>query len=262
MSIGPGVKSRWCRGVAERTSPQISLLNHLLLFIGAFIAAAVSGAAGFGGALLLLPLLSDTVGTELAVPLLTLAQFVGNVSRMAFGFRQIHWRPVSLFLSTALPAAVLGALSFVTVPKSLVVRLIGLVILGFVVLRLSGRLKFAAGTRTLLLGGALTGFLSGLVGSAGPLGAAVFLSLGLPPVAYIASEATTALTLHAAKTVVYQRYVALSSNTWLLAFWLGVAMVLGTWTSKRFIERLHPKRFRLLVTVLLAIIAIQMILFG
>lgn len=238
------------------------MLDHLLLFIGAFIAAAISGAAGFGGALLLLPLLTHTVGAELAVPLLTLAQFVGNLSRVAVGFRQIHWRPVGWFLAAALPAAVLGALSFITIPKAVVVRLIGVAILGFVVLRWFGRLQFAAGTRTLLAGGALTGFLSGLVGSAGPLGAAVFLSLGLPPVAYIASEATTALTLHATKTVVYQSHLSLSAGAWLLALSLGVAMILGTWASKRFIERLHPDRFRLFVTVLLAVIALQMIVFG
>ena len=104
----------------------------------------ISGAAGFGGALLLLPLLTHTVGAELAVPLLTLAQLVGNASRMAFGFRQIHWRPVGLFLAAALPAAVIGAPSFVTIPKPVVVRLIGVAILGFVVLRLSGRLRFVA----------------------------------------------------------------------------------------------------------------------
>ena len=41
------------------------------------MAAAVSGVAGFGGALLLLPLLTHTVGARAAVPLLTVAQRVG-----------------------------------------------------------------------------------------------------------------------------------------------------------------------------------------
>lgn len=45
-------------------------------------------------------------------------------------------------------------------------------------------------------------FLSGLAGSVGPLGAAVFLSLGLPPVAYVASEASTATSMHIVKTII------------------------------------------------------------
>ncbi len=238
------------------------MLQYAWLFIGAYLAAAISGAAGFGGALLLLPLLTRTVGPELAVPLLTFAQLIGNLSRVALGFRQIRWRPVALFLGTALPAAALGALSFVSIPKTMAVRIIGIAILGFVILKVSGKLRFVPGNRTLLLGGFATGFVSGLVGSAGPIGAAVFLSLGLPPVAYIASEATTALTMHAAKLAIYQRLLDLPAQSWELAALLGAAMILGTWTSKRIIERLTVERFQQFVTILLGIIAIQMVACG
>jgi uncharacterized protein len=237
-------------------------LEFILLFAGAFVAAAISGVAGFGGALLLLPLLSHTVGPTLAVPLLTLAQLVGNLSRVGFGFRQIHWRPVGLFLITAVPMAVLGALSFLSIPKHAISRCIGAAILIFAIVRLSKRFHFAFGTRTLLFGGAITGFFSGLVGSAGPLGAAIFLSLNLPPVAYIASEATTAVTLHAVKSLIYQRFLHLPANAWLAAILMGVAMLLGTWVSKRFLERLHPERFRLAILCLLIVIALQMLIFG
>lgn len=51
------------------------MLEPVILFIAAFAAAAISGAAGFGGALLLLPLLVAMVGVTQAVPLLTIAQF-------------------------------------------------------------------------------------------------------------------------------------------------------------------------------------------
>lgn len=238
------------------------MIDLTLLIAGAFLAAAISGAAGFGGALLLLPLLSHTVGPTLAVPLLTMAQLVGNLSRVGFGFRQIQWRPVGLFLISAVPMAVLGALSFLSIPRHAVNRSIGAAILLFAVLRLSKRFHFKVGTRTLILGGAVTGFLSGLVGSAGPLGAAIFLSLNLPPVAYIASEATTALTLHAVKSVVYQKFLHLPANAWLTAILMGAAMILGTWVSKRFLERLHPERFRVAVLYLLIAISLQMLIWG
>ncbi len=48
----------------------------------------------------------------------------------------------------------------------------------------------------MIIGGGITGFLSGLAGSAGPPGAAFFLGLNLSAVAYVASEAFTALALH------------------------------------------------------------------
>lgn len=178
-------------------------------------------------ALLLLPLLVETVGATQAVPLLTVAQFVGNLSRAGFGFPQIHWKPVALFLLGAVPFSILSALSFIQLPKDIMVRCIGATILLFVVLKYLGKLRLAPGPGLLCVSGGIVGFLSGLVGSAGPLGAAIFLSLGLPPVAYAASEAITALAMHAVKTAVYQQYIALGHEFWFLAVLMGLAMVLA-----------------------------------
>jgi len=234
----------------------------LVLFVAALAAAAVSGAAGFGGALLLLPLLVATVGGTHAVPLLTIAQLIGNLSRAGFGFTQIHWKPVVLFLFGAVPLSILGALSFVQLPKDWVTRAIGAAILICVALKYLGGLKLKGGSAMLVAGGGVVGFLSGLVGSAGPLGAAIFLSLGLPPVAYIASEATTALAMHGVKTLVYQQYIAINREFWFLAALMGVAMILGTWSAKRVIERMPREMFQWFVAILLVAIAGYMVIHG
>lgn len=233
-----------------------------LLFFAAFGAAAVSGAAGFGGALLLLPLLVLAVGATQAVPLLTVVQLIGNLSRIVFGFGQIRWKPVSLFLAGAVPLSVLGALSFVQLPKDAVTRIIGAAIILFITLKHFGFINIKMNTALLVLGGAAVGFLSGLVGSAGPLGAAFFLSLGLPPVAYISSEAVTALVIHGVKTAVYRRYIFPGEEFWNLALLLGVAMIFGTWSARKMIERMSREKFQRFVTVLMLLIAVYMIIHG
>ena len=238
------------------------MLELVSLFIAAFAAAAISGAAGFGGALLLLPILVATVGVAQAVPLLTIAQLIGNLSRAWFGFTQIQWKPVGLFLLGAIPISIVGAMSFVQLQKELVTRVIGAAILVFVVLRYFGLLKIKSGRGVLIGGGGVVGFLSGLVGSAGPLGAAIFLSLGLPPVAYIASEAMTALAMHGVKILVYQHYIVLNREFWFLGALMGVAMVLGTWSAKRGIERMPRETFQRFVAILLVGIASYMVLHG
>jgi uncharacterized membrane protein YfcA len=238
------------------------MLEAALLFFAALAAAAVSGAAGFGGALLLLPLLVATVGVTDAVPLLTIAQLIGNLSRAGFGFSQIQWKPVGLFLLGAAPLSILGALSFIQLPKEWVTRAIGAAILAFVALKFFGLLRVKGSRSLLVVGGGVVGFLSGLVGSAGPLGAAIFLSLGLPPVAYIASEATTALAMHGIKTVVYQHYLTVDREFWFLAALMGGAMILGTWSAKRVIERMSREKFQRFVAILLVAIACYMVVHG
>ena len=238
------------------------MLELVLLFIAEFAAAAISGAAGFGGALLLLPLLVATVGVTHAVPLLTIAQLIGNFSRAGFGFTQIRWKPVGLFLLGAIPLSILGAVSFVQLPKEMVTRAIGVTILLFVALRYFGLLRIKSSRALVIAGGGVVGFLSGLVGSAGPLGAAIFLSLGLPPVSYIASEATTALAMHGVKTLVYQHYITLDREFWSLAVLMGVAMILGTWSAKRAIEHMPQEAFQRFVAILLVAIAGYMVIHG
>lgn len=237
-------------------------LKFLLLFTGSFLAAAISGAAGFGGALLLLPLLSKTIGTTMAVPVLTVAQLIGNLSRAFFGFKQIKWKPVLMFILGAVPMSILGAFSFVKVPKEIITRGIGLAIIVFVILKYFKVLKFEPSDRTMFVGGAVTGLISGLVGSAGPIGAALFLSLNLPPVSYIASEAVTAIAMHISKTIVYQKYLGIGLYALGIGLFMGVAMIAGTWAGKKVIDKMSIEKFVKFVGVLLAVIGLQMLIFG
>lgn len=238
------------------------MLEYTLLFLAAYFAAILSGTAGFGGALLLLPLLIEVVGTMHAVPLLTVIQFIGNLARVCFSFQQIQWKPVSLFLLSAIPFSILGAVSFVELPKDLITRYIGAAILLFVMLKYVGVMNLKISPFLLIAGGSLVGFLSGLLGSAGPLGSAIFLSLGLSPVAYIASEGTTALAIHGVKIITYHQYIILDQDLWLLAASMGVAMIAGSWSAKQVIEYMPQKKFERYVTVLLVVLAIYLIVYG
>lgn len=237
-----------------------NIMVYLLLFVGSFIAAAISGAAGFGGALLLLPILSRTIGTTMAVPILTIAQLIGNLSRAALGFKQIKWKPVGIFIIGAVPMSVLGAFSFVKVPKEIITRGIGFAIIIFVLLKYFKVLKFKADNRIMFAGGALVGLISGLVGSAGPIGAALFLSLNLIPASYIASEAVTAVAMHISKTIIYQRYLGIGLYPIGIGLFMGAAMILGTWVGKKIIDRMDRERFIKYVGILMIIIGFQMMI--
>ena len=232
-----------------------------LLLVGGWLAATVSGAAGFGGALLLLPLLAHTVGAKAAIPILTLAQLAGNLSRAALGWRTIRWQPALLFCAGAVPA-VLGVRLFITLPSGLILRTVGVFLLAVVALRHTPLGKRAVPETWLLPGGAVVGFLSAVVGSAGALGALLFLGLGLPATAYVATEAVTATAMHVTKTAIYGRYGIMTAETWALGLALSASMILGSWAGKKFIERLSKQKFAVLVEVLLILAALSLILTG
>jgi len=85
------------------------------------------------------------------------------------------------------------------------------------------------------------------------------VALGLPPFAYVASEATTALAMHGAKTVLYLQSLSFEQEFWSLAAGMSLAMLLGTWAAKRIIGHLSRERFQGSVSLLLAMLAADML---
>lgn len=237
----------------------MGIANLIMLFLSAYIAATLSGAAGFGGALLLLPALTALIGVDAAIPVLTIGQIFGNASRVWFGRRELSWKPIMYFLITAIPLTILGSYLFVNISSQVIKIGIGVFLILLVIYRRMPVAQTKWSNKGMLLGGSLTGLLSGLVGSAGPLGAAFFLGLNLAPTAYIASEAFTALIMHLIKTVVYGKYALIASTELAYGLFIGIAMILGSWTGKRIIEILPKKYFRLLIEILLFLSGVQLI---
>ena len=237
-------------------------MKIVILLIGSFIASVISGAAGFGGSLLLLPVVTMCIGAELSVPVLTLAQLIGNLARVSAGYKEISWKHVGLFSVTALPLAALGAFGFSILPKAMVTRFVGAGLILLVLLKLFAKKELPADNRTFLLGGALTGGLSGLVGSGGPIGAAVFLALGLSPVGYIASEAMTAVLMHVVKTIIYGKFAGMTLQAGILGLAMGFSMLIGTYVARHFIRNMPKDKFKTYVTILLLVVGLYMLITG
>ncbi len=231
----------------------------VVLVTAAWLAGTISGVLGFGGALLFLPVLTYAVGTKEAVPILTVAQLLGNLSRAGLGWREIQWRPALVFSAGAVPASLLGSRIFVALPPGLTSKVIGVFLLAFVAWRRTaiGRRSFPS--RYLMAAGVVVGLISSIAGSAGPLGAAAFLGLRLPHRAYVASEAVSAVLIHLTKSFVYERHAALTLAEVAHGLGLGAAMMLGSWAGRRLIDQIPGSSLETLVDVLLALAAISMI---
>lgn len=181
---------------------------------------------------------------------------------MGTGLKQIKWNAVGWFCLTALPLAAFGAFGFSVLPKDIVTRCIGAVLILLVIFKMKKIFILKGNKRTLLIGGAVTGGLSGLAGSGGPIGAAVFLSLELPPVAYIASEAATATAMHILKTIIYSKLSSLTWEALLTGLIMGAAMMVGTIVANRFIKNIDKNKFQKYVAVLLCVVGGYMLIFG
>lgn len=241
----------------------IDPLTAILVGGVAFVAAMLAAVTGFGGAAVLLPMLVAVFGVRDAIPILTVAQLVGNGSRVGFNRRMLDLQVVGWYSLGAVPFAIAGGYLFSKAPLSGLTRLLGLFLILVVIWR---RLRPNAlprpPLRSFALIGAAASFLSALVGSVGPLMAPLFLAYGLVKGAYIGTEALATVVTHLTKLVVYRQAATLSASATLAGLALGPVMIAGSYAGKRMVDRLPQHVFVLLIEATMAAAGLLFLTFG
>ena len=235
----------------------------IVLAVGAFVAATLAAVAGFGGAAVLLPILVAIFGVRDAIPILTVAQLIGNSSRVWFNYRDLDFRVVGWFSVGAVPMALVGGALFAAAPLHALTRLLG-VFLILIVLRRRlrrGQLWRPSLKSFTLIGGGFS-FLSALLGSVGPLMAPFFLAYGLVKGAYIGTEALATVIMHVTKLVAYRQLAILSLQAVYVGVALGPIMVAGSFAGKRVMDRLPASVFVVIIEVVMLIAGFLFIVRG
>jgi len=216
-----------------------ALSHYILLAFAALVASTLAAVSGFGGAAILLPPLTLVYGIRLAVPILTVAQLIGNASRAFLNRKELDWRVVGWFALGGVPMALVGSILFAHVPLRALTRLLGAFLILLVVLRHSaGASRWKPPLRSFTLLGACFSLLSALLGSVGPLMAPFFLAYGLVKNAYIGTEALATVTMHVTKLVAYRQLALLPARAVLTGLALGPSMILGSYVGKFILHRL------------------------
>jgi uncharacterized membrane protein YfcA len=242
----------------------IELLPQVvLLTVAALAASTLAAVAGFGGAAILLPVLVALFGPRDAIPILTIAQLVGNGSRVVINRDAVDRRIVGWFALGGIPAALVGGFLFAAAPLDALTRLIGAFLLASVAWRhIRPRPSGALGPRTFTVIGAFFAFASALVGSIGPLMAPFFLAAGLVKTAYIGTEAAATVVMHVAKLVAYGTAALLTAATVGIGLVMAPAMIVGSLIGKRIVDRLPERVFVAIIEVVLVLAGLAFLIGG
>ncbi|HUG95734.1 MAG TPA: sulfite exporter TauE/SafE family protein [Pleomorphomonadaceae bacterium] len=238
--------------------PEVALLT-----VAALAASTLAAVAGFGGAAILLPVLVALFGPRDAIPILTIAQLVGNGSRVVINRDAVDRRIVGWFALGGIPAALIGGFLFAAAPLDALTRLIGAFLLASVAWRhIRPRPSGALGPRTFTVIGAFFAFASALVGSIGPLMAPFFLAAGLVKSAYIGTEAAATVVMHVAKLVAYGTAALLTAATVGIGLVMAPAMIVGSLVGKRIVDRLPERVFVAIIEVVLVLAGLAFLIGG
>jgi uncharacterized membrane protein YfcA len=238
------------------------MIEILVRAVATLVAGTLAAVSGFGGAAILLPLLVAAFGVREAIPILTVAQLIGNASRVWFNRREVDWPVVGWFSLGAVPAAIAGSLLFATAPLAALTRLLGAFLLMIVIYRHTRKTAPRMPLRGFTVLGVLSSFLSALLGSVGPIMAPFFLAYGLVKGAYIGTEAMATVVMHVFKIATYS---SKSLMTWKgvgIGLMMGVGLLAGSYLGSRIVHRISERVFVLLVEATLVIAGLQFLIRG
>ena len=241
----------------------IAIGQMLLIAGGAFVASMLAAVAGFGGAAVLLPILVLIFGVRDAIPVLTIAQLVGNGSRVWFNRHELDSTVVCWFALGGVPAALVGGFLFASAPLPFLTRLLGIFLITVVVYRHASKgSALRLPLRAFPILGATFSFLSALLGSVGPIMIPFFLAYGLVKGALIGTEALATVVMHITKLVAYGGASILTTTNIMAGLGLGPIMIFGSFVGKQILERLPERLFVQIIEMTLIAAGLNFLIHG
>jgi uncharacterized protein len=220
-------------------------VNFLFVLTVGLVAGTISGIVGTGSSIMLMPVLVYQYGPKQAVPIMAIAAVMANLSRILAWWREVDWRACAAYSVPGIPAAALGARTMLALPSHAIDIAIGLFLIAMVPARhwlARHQLKFSLWH--LAVGGAVIGYITGIVVSTGPLSVPLFMFYGLSKGAFLATEAASSLGLYVSKSVAFQQFGALTPDVAIKGLIAGSSLMAGAFIAKPFLLRLNADVFR------------------
>ena len=235
-------------------------MEFLFVLAVGLVAGTISGIIGTGSSIMLVPVLVYEFGPQEAVPIMAVAAIMANLSRILAWWREVDWRACAASAATGAPAAALGAKTLLILPPRIVDVAIGAFLLFMIpARRWLVRRNVKLGLWQLAAIGAAVGFVTGIVVTTGPITVPIFMTYGLVKGAFLSTEAAGSLAIYASKAIAFQRFGALPLATIGKGLIAGSSLMAGAFLAKRFVLRLDPERFRLMLDGLMLVSGLAML---
>ena len=222
-----------------------------VLFIVAAIGMSLSGIAGFGGGVIVLPVVVWLYGPAVAVPVVAIFQLIGTSTRVWLSRDSINWKVVAWFAAGSIPFAILGSLLFIAANNDVLIRIMGGGMIALVVLT---QLPWSKRVRMKLWGflplGGASGFLASVMGIPGPFAPVFYIAYGLKPREYMATFSMGMFLVQVPKLAVYSTGDLITPLVAGLGLSLGAVAMGGAYYGARMLRRIPAKMFAIGINVI------------
>lgn len=220
-------------------------------------AGFIRGVTGFGGSMLMTPILANLVGPVAAVAIALILETAAALVMFSDALQRVRWRTLLFLIGPAALTLPVGGYILLNLDPAVARRLIAAVVVVFSLMLLSGfRYSGAPRAATLVALGSLVGALLGSTSIGAPPVILYFLS-GPDSAAVTRANLTVFITAVSVLGVVMLMAAgAISLNTGVAAAGLTVPFLAATWLGGKLFERLSETGVRRLALILMMCVGI------
>lgn len=220
----------------------------------AFIAEVLGTISGFGSSILFVPLASLFFEFKTVLGITAIFHVFSNLSKISLFTKGIQ---LQIVLWLGIPATIfviIGASLTQYIPSQWIEVSMNIILLLLAIyLFINQNVTIEKSTKNLIVGGGISGFLAGLVGTGGAIRGLTLLAFQMPKNAFIASSAVIDLGVDLSRSVVYVYHGYFNIQYLPLMPFLLLISFLGTWIGKWLLQKTSELIFRYIV--LLTILA-------
>jgi uncharacterized membrane protein YfcA len=219
--------------------------EFLLFFVLALLAEVIGTVSGFGSSILFVPIASFFFEFQIVLGITAVFHVFSNLAKIVL-FRKGIDKNITLKLG--IPAVLfvtLGALLTAFIPtKTIELCMSIILILLAVFLTINRDFQLTQSNRNLYIGGTISGFLAGLIGTGGAIRGITMLAFNLEKNIFIATSALIDLGVDSSRAVVYIYSGYFKTEHIVLIPILILISLLGSYIGKIIIDHVNQKMFK------------------
>lgn len=230
---------------------------NLIFLTLALLAEIVGTIGGFGSSVFFVPLGNFYFDFHSVLGLTALFHLSSNLSKLFLFKKGIDKK---IILQLGIPAVifvVIGGWATQYLDADLLQGILGIFLVGFSLLfLLKKQLVFQANAKNALLGGSMSGFSAGLLGTGGAIRGLTMAAFNLEKSVFIATSALIDLLIDAFRTLVYWNNGYIHQHDLIYVPFLIVIGLVGSWMGKKVLAYIPQTYFRKISLLLILIIGL------
>ena len=232
----------------------------VLFFLSAYFSEIIGTTAGFGSSTVFLPFALLFYDFKTALVLVAFLHVFGNIGRISFFRHGLDRRLLIIFGLPSVIATFAGALLVSAVSQGVLKGFLGVFLVAYSLISFwKENMRVKPTVQNAVIGGGLSGFLAGLIGTGGALRGAFLTAFHMPKERYIATAAAIALAVDITRLPVYVAQGFLDRQFfWFVPVLFAIAIV-GSYTGKQIVSRIPQKQFRRVVLLALLVVGIKFV---